>query len=223
MAWYNGLQNLLGGGSNQQPNFNAQQIQRGNPQQQGGINQLLNQTLQGLQPQNFGSGFQPIAQEARNQFQQQTIPGLAERFTSMGGGQKSSAFQGALGSAASGLEQGLAAQQAQFGQNQQSQLQNLLSTLLSSYGEPVHQPSFLEDAVPGALQALFKYLTGGVGGLAGAAGGAALGGLGQLLGNGFNQSQQQNQYVSPYPGAQTNANNLSVFGNSSIQNLLRGY
>lgn len=198
MAWYDSLLGNPG---------NTSQINRVAPQFQGGINELFSQTLQGLQNPNPGTGFQPIAQQARNQFQQQTVPGLAERFTSMGGGQRSSAFQGALGSAASGLEQGLASQQAQFGQNQQSQLQNLLSTLLST-SEPLYtqrQPGALESAIPGALQALITYLSGGTGGLAS----GAIGGLGQLLGSGLGQTQQANQ--------------SSVFGNSGIQNLLRGY
>lgn len=91
--------------------------------------------------------FAPIEQQARTQFNTQTIPSLAERFTAMGGegGQRSSAFQGALGRAGSDLEQGLAALKAQYalpqaqlaqnqqqlGQNQQGINLNLLQTLLS--------------------------------------------------------------------------------------------
>ena len=81
------------------------------PQQQGALNWL---TQQGMQNADFG----PIEQQYKNQFQSETIPGLAERFTSMGGGQRSSAFQGALGSAGSDLSSHLAALRSQFGMQQ---------------------------------------------------------------------------------------------------------
>ena len=61
------------------------------PQQQGWQSALGNQASQALQ--NPYEGFEPIAQQARNQFNTSTVPSLAERFTSMGtGGQRSSAF-----------------------------------------------------------------------------------------------------------------------------------
>src|ERR1700684_1866670 len=61
--------------------------------------------------------FEPIAQQARTQFNTQTIPSIAERFASMGSGgsQRSSSFANALGSAGSGLEQSLAALRSQYG------------------------------------------------------------------------------------------------------------
>src|SRR5271154_2626387 len=71
------------------------QIPRLAPNQLQGQNQALQMALSGLQ--NPTAGFEPIAQKARTQFNTQTVPGLAERFTSLGGGQRSSAFQGALG------------------------------------------------------------------------------------------------------------------------------
>lgn len=118
------MQMLLGSGS-----------QQNNPQTQ----QLLNQTLQGSQtPQ--GYGFEPIENRARQQFEQRTIPGLAERFSSLGSGgsQRSSAFTGALGGAASDLEGQLAALRSQYGLQERQQLgqeqgqrQNLLGTLFN--------------------------------------------------------------------------------------------
>jgi len=82
-----------------------------------------NQALQmGLsQLQNPYEGYQPIEDQARTNFQTQTIPSIAERFTAMGNGaQRSSAFTGALGSAGAGLEQSLAALKSQYGfQNKQ--------------------------------------------------------------------------------------------------------
>lgn len=102
------------------------QTQRFTEPQQQGLDQILQQALQGLQGNQFD--FAPIEQQARTGFQQQTIPGIAERFTSMGeGGQGSSAFQSALGRAGAGLEENLAGMKQQYGLQQQGGLQNLLS------------------------------------------------------------------------------------------------
>jgi hypothetical protein len=74
-----------------------------------------NQALRLLQQLGGGQfGQSPIAQQAVNRFNTQTVPGLAERFTSLGqGSQRSSAFQGALGEAGSELQGGLAALEQQ--------------------------------------------------------------------------------------------------------------
>ena len=69
---------------------------------------------QGKENMDFGK----IRDNEINRFNTQTIPGLAERFSGMGGGQRSSGFQGALGNAATGLSENLAAQQSQFGMHQ---------------------------------------------------------------------------------------------------------
>jgi len=139
-------------------------------------NQAL-QMLQGLGGGNFGQS--PIAQQARNRFETQTIPGLAERFTSLGSGaQRSSAFQGLLGQAGSELEQNLA------GLDQQNMLQ-LLPYLLQASLQPEaetgitqEQPGFLQTAGGSILQILpallGTYFGGPLGGAAGAAGGNSL-------------------------------------------------
>jgi len=130
------------------------------PQQQA-IMQMLQQALG--QMQNPTQGFQPIAQQAREQFQQNTVPTIAERFTSMGGGgQRSSAFAGQLGQAGAGLESQLAGQQAQFGQQQQGLAQQLAQLGLS--------PTFQYGYHPERAGALEKF-----GGLAAQFGGQALG------------------------------------------------
>lgn len=77
------------------------------------------QGLLGQLNQPFGQS--PIAQQARQQFQTQTIPTIAERFSSLGA-QNSSAFQNALGQAGVGLESNLAS----LGQQNQNQLLHLL-------------------------------------------------------------------------------------------------
>jgi hypothetical protein len=107
--------------------------------------------------------FQPIAQEARQGFAQQTIPSIAERFTGLGA-QRSSAFGQQLGQAGAGLETNLASLGAQYGlqnrgqeaqiglQNQQQLLQYILSLLglgtqrtFENAYQP-RQPGFAENA-----------------------------------------------------------------------------
>jgi hypothetical protein len=111
--------------------------------------------------QSLGGGtqsFEPIAQQARTQFQTQTIPGLAERFTSLGSGaQRSSAFQGALGQAGAGLEQNLAALGSQYGLQQRGLDQQLLSALLSTALAPESE-TLITPGQPGALQELVPTL-----------------------------------------------------------------
>jgi len=89
-----------------------EQFQRFTPEQQSALDQLLQQGMEGLDI----SGVEGLA---RKRFQEETVPTLAERFTSMGaGGQMSSAFQSALGRAGSDLEAQLAALRSQFGMQQ---------------------------------------------------------------------------------------------------------
>lgn len=102
---------LLGGGGLMGKSERVDQYQRYNPQQQSVMNDLL---MQGMQNADFG----PIEQREINRFNTQTVPGLAERFTSMGGGQRSSGFAQALGMAGAGLGENLAAQRSQFGMQQ---------------------------------------------------------------------------------------------------------
>lgn len=157
-----GLGGLFGGGSEGQ----VKQNQRFNPQQQALQQQLL-QLLGPLLQGGIGSrpdytGFAPIEQNARTQFHTQTIPGLAERFTSMGGAgtRGSSDFAGALGSAGAGLEQGLGALRAQYGLQQQGMQQNYLQNLLGLGFQPSFenyyqksQPGFGENLLSNAFQA----------------------------------------------------------------------
>lgn len=114
------------------------QISNFNPGQQGVQNNILGQIPGLLGRASQGVDFNPIEDRARSQFNTQTVPGLAERFTSLGGGQRSSAFQNAIGSAGVDLESGLAALRSQFGLQQQGQQNKLLGNLLS-YG---FKPSF---------------------------------------------------------------------------------
>ncbi len=177
----------------------VQQFQNFTPQQQNALDQLLSMGLGKVNNQQQFD-FAPIEQKARTEFQTNTIPTIAERFTSMGNGaQRSSAFQGALGNAASGLEQSLAALRSQYGlqqQGMQSQLgQNLLQLGLGQQFDTLHQPEqrgFLSTA-GGSILSLLPLLAlgAGTGGLGlGALGGlGGLGLLGGLLGS-YNGGQQ---------------------------------
>jgi len=136
--------------------------------------QMLSQGMGG--PQQYQNAFAPIAQNAREQFASQTIPGLAERFTALGGGQNSSAFQGALGQAGAGLESTLAGMGAQFGQNQQQLDQNYLLNLLRF----AFQPQFETQYLP-ATGGLFGHIANNIGAGLNAAGK----GLGAAYGIGF--------------------------------------
>jgi len=124
-----------------------EQFSRFNPQQESAFSQLLQQALSGLQ-QNEQYDFEPQAALARTRFQEETVPTLAERFTSMGeGAQRSSAFQGSLGQAGAGLEGGLAAMGSQYGLQKGGQLQQMLGMGLQPQFENVYRPS-----TPGMLQ-----------------------------------------------------------------------
>lgn len=110
------------------------------------------------------------------QFGEQTIPGLAESFTSMGeGAQGSSAYQQQLAQAGSGLAQQLAGQRAQL---RQTGLQYLLGQTQPALEQ---RPFDIAPRTPGFLE---KLLYGIVGGLGGAGG---LSGFGAGYGIGANQ------------------------------------
>lgn len=143
----------------QLPTKTPQQMQLANAASQSGLNLL------GRVGQPDYSGFEPIAQQAVTQFNEDTIPSLAERFTSMGSGaQNSSAFASQLGSHAADLQQGLASLRAQYGQQQQGMNQNLLGTLLSGgmapqYENIYHQPvGGFKQAIGGGLGSGLTFL-----------------------------------------------------------------
>lgn len=170
----------------------TKQFQKFTPQQQGALNQLLTRGLSGVQNQQ-PLNFEPIAQQARTQFKTQTIPGIAERFESLGSNRGSSGLIGSLGAAGAGLEQGLAALQSQYGLQSRNienqQLQSLLGLGLQPQFENVYfaeEPGFLETAggkIGSSILQFLPILLGGLlGGPAGAAaGGAAGSGLSALL------------------------------------------
>lgn len=137
-------------------------LQKYTPQQQDLQNQIIQMISQQLgQKQN--PSFEPIAQYARTQFGEQTVPSIAERFTAAGaGGGRSSAFGQQLGQAASNLELGLGAQRSGFESNQQDRELKYLLSLLGYGLTPSFEPNYI-PATTGALQsslpAIVKLLT----------------------------------------------------------------
>lgn len=159
---------------------------------------ILQQALQALQSGQQQPGFRPIAQQARRQFSEQTVPGLAERFTSMGQGSLSSpAFASQLGQAGAGLDTNLAALRSQYQQHQQGQQQDWLKALLSLAMQPQFQYAY-QPGQTGAIRQFFQSFSPAIGALATAFGGGAGGAAGQagasLLGglsSGFGSAQPQ--------------------------------
>lgn len=116
------------------------------PFQSEALNYMLQYGLGGLQDLDQNQfDFAPIGNQELERFYTQTIPSLAERFTAMGGGQRSSAFQGALANAGRFLGNDLAAQQQQYGLQQQGMQQNLISNLLNMG----LAPQFAQNLNPG--------------------------------------------------------------------------
>jgi hypothetical protein len=171
----------------QQPDFfsgrpaQLAQINKFNPQQQNALSSLLGQASQGMK--NPYQGFEPIEARARSQFQKNTIPGIAERFTSLGDNAISSgAFASQLGEAGAGLEEGLAALRSQYGLQNRGQLLRELGLGLTPENENFYQPreeGGWESLIGPLLQLLLH------GGAAAATGGASLPYSAGLMGGQF--------------------------------------
>ncbi|MFP3859222.1 MAG: hypothetical protein ACLFUW_00220 [Bacteroidales bacterium] len=139
------------------------------PTQQNVLDQLLPQLtsqLEGKRANVFEAPF-------KRQFQEETVPGLAERFSGLGAGaQRSSAFQQALGGAGASLAENLAALNAQ-------QQQNAIMPLLQILG--MNTEGLVEKSKPWWQEALVG-LSGGLGqGLGSLATGGLSSGLGSLF------------------------------------------
>lgn len=167
------LQQLLGQLSGQSSNIGE------NPLFQQGSN-YLQQLLSGS-PESIAAFEAP----AMRQFNEQIIPGLAERFSGLGAGaQSSSAFRQALGQAGAGLSENLQALKSglQFGSLPQAlgYAQQPISNLqgFSQLGLGTQMRGFMPKQ-QGFLQQLLSALAGGAGQFGGALGASyALRGLG---------------------------------------------
>lgn len=137
----------------------------------GGVESPLGKGLQNIMQLLSGDpeALKAFQAPAMRQFQQEIVPGIAERFTGMGeGAQGSSAFGQQLGQAGAGLAENLSAQRAGLQSQAMSQLQQLMGTGM--------QPQFQPTQIPGQegmLQSLIKALGSGLG-----FGGTMLGGGG---------------------------------------------
>lgn len=121
---------------------------------------MQNLAQMGAQNLDFG----PIEQREQKRFQTDIIPSLAERFTAMGGGQRSSAFQGALGQSSADLGERLAALRAGFGAQQ---LQFGLQPQFESHLQPSPYQGLttgIGAALPALAEVGAKYFLGGKGG-----------------------------------------------------------
>lgn len=137
------------------------------------VYEQLAQGVQGGLPTGFDfltrllSGDQSIFQEleapALRQFQQEILPGLAERFTGIGqGAQGSSGYQQALGQAGARLAQDLAGQRAQY-------RMSALDRLMSQAGQTLQQrPYDIIPRTPGAVENAINAFTGTAGRMVGA-------------------------------------------------------
>ena len=138
-----GLGSFLGGRKSK-----TEQMPLYNQQQNTYLDQLMNQ---GMQNADFGA----IEDRYKKQFSEDTIPGLAERFTSMGGGQRSSGFQSAIGRAGSDLNSQLAALRSQYG------MQQLNMGMRPRFENAMHpaQPGFLQN-VGSSIMSMLPMLAG---------------------------------------------------------------
>jgi hypothetical protein len=136
---------------------------RFSPFQQNALNFLAQGGLRGLTQTPFN--FAPMANQQLENFYTNTVPSLAERFTAMGGGQRSSAFQGALANAGRFLGNDLAAQQGQYNLQQQGNLLNLLNLGLTPQYEQFVNPG-TTGVIPGGAKAATEiaksYVKGGI-------------------------------------------------------------
>lgn len=186
---------------------------------QAAILQSLPQLLQQLQgPVQPSPGFQNIANQQMTNFQTRTVPSLAERFTAMGSPLSSGGYREALGRAASGLHENLAALGYQAGANERGQNLDLFRTLLSGGMSPstaymARQPGFTENVAGALLPVAGAYFGAG-------------GSLGNLFGGGQAQNKSYNllaqnllsQQANPLDqlGALRGTNPRDFFANSGI-------
>jgi len=175
MGFFKSLGRLFGG---RKPS--VQQAKRFTPGQESALNQLLSRGMADTDPA-------AMEQRQQNIFNRDTVPGLAERFTSMGGGQRSSAFEESL--RRGGLEMG----EQLAGLRQQSGMQALNMGLTPQF------ENFMDPGEPGILGGLI----GGAGklGLLKLGGMMGLGTGGGLFGQGAGRAAQaaQGSYMPGQP------------------------
>jgi hypothetical protein len=174
---YQPMNQVMGQQTAQQPGFGTQvweslfgspqrvqQAQQYTPEAQQMMSRMMNTGFEGLKQFDFG----PIRDKAIRQYQQQIVPGLSERFTSMGG-RRSSGFQQALGASGSDLMSNLAALEENYNLQRQPMFQQLIGMGLRPQWENLVNPA-TSGLIPDLLKGLFS--TGGQ--MAGAGGTAII-------------------------------------------------
>lgn len=143
-------------------------------------------------------GFDPIRQQALNTYNQQLVPSLAERFTSMGAGNalSSPAFASQLGQMSQGLSENLAAMMARYGQ----QNQEFGSHLMGMGMQPQFENTYIPES-QGFLSGMLGGLGGGLSSMAGAGMGQFLqeGGKGGMWGHGGFATRPTRPYADRHP------------------------
>jgi hypothetical protein len=139
-----------------------------NEQQGNTQNQLLDMLMQrlggsGAQGGQQGMSFEPIAQNMRQGFRQQTVPTIMERFAGggAGGNLEGTALPSALGQAGKEFETGIGALRSQYGLQQQGNLMNMLGLLMQPRFETLYhprEPGMFEGMAPAAGENFFKQL-----------------------------------------------------------------
>jgi len=179
IAGATGLLGSLFGSKGQKGGF--QQVQRFTPEQQAVFQQMYGPLAQSMglsfdklqqllsdDPEAFAAFEAPF----KRQFEQETVPMIAERFAGMGshGSQSSSAMQQTLGQAGRELTENLAGLRAGLQQNAMGQLQGFLGQALQPQFENVYmQPT------AGTMGGMMSGLGQGAGQYLGMAGLRALG------------------------------------------------
>lgn len=96
--------------------------------------------------------FEPIRQQALRNFHTQTVPAIAERFTAMGGGQRSSAFQNSIGQAGvTNLQSQLDALEVSHNLQVRAAIVNQISLYLQTVGTPAAR-QLLADLIANKIQ-----------------------------------------------------------------------
>jgi hypothetical protein len=180
------LGSWLGSRKSSQNNTKFKSLDLFSPQQKGFQNNILQQ-LGNVFPQGLGylqslfnpdgEGFDEFEAPLLRQFNEQTIPGLAERFAGLGA-TSSSGFQQALAQAGTGLAEKLGAQR---GALRQGALSNLLG-----FGQLGLQTGRQNVEIPGQMSGMQSFGQGL----------APLAGMGV---QGLFQYQQQNQLMKQLP------------------------
>lgn len=116
---------------------NTQTFNKYTPDQQAAMGSFLKKGMSGLDQ--FQPNFGDIESAARKGFSEQTIPGIAERFTKMGA-QKSNAFGQQLGAAGADLESNLGLMRQQFGNENRNFFGSLSKMGLEPQIETLYTP-----------------------------------------------------------------------------------